>query len=87
MVAPSCDRAGTAAVAERIRKSISAPPIETDDGPVTFTVSCGIAVSEATEPLDAKQLLQSADLALYHAKELGRNRTEFATQAPLANSG
>jgi diguanylate cyclase (GGDEF)-like protein len=87
VVAPSCDRAGTAAVAERIRKSISAPPIETDDGPVTITVSCGIAVSEATEPLDAKQLLQSADLALYHAKELGRNRTEFATEAPLADSG
>jgi diguanylate cyclase (GGDEF)-like protein len=87
VVAPSCDRAGTAAAAERIRKSISAPPIETDDGPVTVTVSCGIAVSEAADPLDPKQLLQSADLALYHAKELGRNRTEFATETQLADSG
>jgi two-component system, cell cycle response regulator len=85
VVAPSCDRAGIAAIAERIHQSVSASPVDTDDGPVSITVSCGIAVSRATYPLDPKQLLQSADSALYQAKDLGRNRTEFATESQLTD--
>ncbi len=86
VVAPTCDLAGAAAIAERIRKAVGSAPIETDDGPVSVTVSCGIAVSKSANPLDPKQLLQSADSALYQAKEHGRNRTEFATEAQLADS-
>ncbi len=79
VVAPSCGRSGAIALAERILNSLRSAPIDTDGGPVRVTVSCGIAVSSAAKPLDGQGLIHLADEALYRAKELGRNRSEFAT--------
>ncbi len=45
-----------------------------------FGASIGIAHS-LTRDVDPKQLLQNADIALYKAKNLGRNRFEFYAQA------
>ncbi|MFN3363093.1 MAG: EAL domain-containing protein [Allorhizobium sp.] len=45
-----------------------------------FGASIGIAHT-LTRDIDAKQLLQNADIALYKAKNLGRNRFEFYKQA------
>jgi two-component system cell cycle response regulator len=86
VVAPSCDRPGSVRLAERIREFLPAAPIETETGLMTVTASCGIAVSLAAKPLDPKQLLLLADEALYRAKELGRNRSEFASEPELATS-
>jgi two-component system, cell cycle response regulator len=86
IVAASCDRAGAGAIAERARNAIGSIPIETEEGCIPITVSCGIAVSDSSNPLDPKQVLRAADLALYQAKEHGRNRTEFAAEAQLADS-
>jgi diguanylate cyclase (GGDEF)-like protein len=46
--------------------------------PLSVTVSIGVANSTAGQP-HADLVLQSADKALYHAKENGRNRLETAT--------
>ncbi len=73
IVVPAGDANSTAAVAERIRESISANSLVTEAGPISITASLGIAVSTH---LEAKEVLRSADEALYYAKARGRNRVE-----------
>jgi diguanylate cyclase (GGDEF)-like protein len=86
VVAPSCDPSGAVVLTERILKALRSAPVETDRGPVSVTASCGIAVSNTTKPLDPQQLLHLADEALYRAKERGRDRSEFATEARMTSS-
>ena len=73
IVVPAGHANSTAAVAERIREAISAKPVMTDAGPISITASLGMAVSIDRE---AKEVLRSADEALYCAKARGRNRVE-----------
>jgi len=56
-----------------------AQPIETETGPIEVTLSAGIAFQETDAQLDnaegaARKLMHRADLAMYQAKKLGRNR-------------
>ena len=81
VVIASADGVGALALAERIRREVASVPITTDEGPVSITVSCGVAVSEAGKPLNSQELLRAADDALYGAKQQGRNRVVLA--APL----
>lgn len=70
-------------VAERLRSQIVSAPVTLADGQcVAYTLSIGIAVLTAEhEGLD--HLLQQADLALYAAKERGRNRVvSYAADRP-----
>jgi two-component system cell cycle response regulator len=73
-------------LAERIRQSIAAAPIETSTGErLTITASFGVAaaVAESGEgnPQDyVNQLLECSDEALRHAKERGRNRVVAASE-------
>ncbi|UWZ33714.1 EAL domain-containing protein [Dactylosporangium roseum] len=68
-------RAGSPAdverVAERLLASFTAP-FELDHGTVTTTASIGAATT--AEAADAQELLRHADLAVYVAKEAGRDR-------------
>lgn len=73
IVVPTGDGNSTAAVAERVRQAISEKPVMTESGPISVTASLGIAVSIDR---DAKEVLRSADEALYCAKARGRNRVE-----------
>src|SRR5215470_2681956 len=66
------------ALAERIRSAFGEAATEVDGRPVQATVSIGVVVNE-DQPLDVPELLGQADLALYYAKERGRNRVEVAT--------
>lgn len=75
---PACDPAGARSVAERIRDSICAEPIQTSAGAVAVTVSAGVASADARSGHDTSSLISTADQALYLAKENGRNRVEFA---------
>jgi diguanylate cyclase (GGDEF)-like protein len=60
-------------VAERIRAAVAGDPIDTDAGPITVTISVGVA-HRAHDDTNAGTLLGRADIALYQAKEQGRNR-------------
>lgn len=73
IVVPTGDGNSTAAVAERVREAISEKPVMTESGPISVTASLGIAVSIDR---DVKEVLRSADEALYCAKARGRNRVE-----------
>src|ERR1700736_4080307 len=80
IVAPASDGAGASGLAERIRKAIESKPISTDSGEVRVTASLGVAVSGHDKPFELHALLHLADEALYRAKDLGRNRSELATE-------
>jgi two-component system, cell cycle response regulator len=86
VVARSCERSGAIALAERILNSLRSAPIETDQGPLSVTASCGIATSSAAKPLSPQELIHLADEALYRAKNLGRDRSEPAPEIQLATS-
>jgi diguanylate cyclase (GGDEF)-like protein len=60
-------------IAERLRQSVAQAPVRIDPGPVSVTISVGIAIlTEDSTNLAA--LLNNADVALYTAKKAGKNR-------------
>ena len=63
---------GTRKIAERFRHAVRRQRLATEDGPISFTISIGISPVTATVSLE--HALQRADLALYDAKNAGRNR-------------
>lgn len=66
------DRGAAREVLERIRLHIAAAAVQTEGGPTAVTVSMGM--TECTRDDDIVSALRRADLALYEAKNTGRNR-------------
>jgi diguanylate cyclase (GGDEF)-like protein len=64
---------GAMVLAERIRLRVAEDPIETDAGPVSVTISIGVAGMDNLTH-DPGDLFKRADIALYEAKQAGRNR-------------
>ena len=69
---PETDRERGKTAAERIRAAIGDKPIETAAGPLTVTVSAGIA-EVAPDMNELVDLIDCADQALYEAKNAGRD--------------
>jgi diguanylate cyclase (GGDEF)-like protein len=61
--------------AERIRGVIAKSPIDYEQRPIPVTCSIGCTLSTPGDDLDA--MVKRADVALYRAKALGRNRVEM----------
>jgi diguanylate cyclase (GGDEF)-like protein len=76
LVAPDTDAAAATALAERLRAAIEGMQPEIDGGRLRVTTSIGVAVGRTDESSQA--LLRRADLALYAAKDGGRNRVVLA---------
>jgi two-component system cell cycle response regulator len=74
VVLPETDTEGAQAIAERIRRAVEAAQHPTEHGALRVTVSIGIS----TVGKSPEDLLESADKALYRAKQSGRNRVESA---------
>jgi diguanylate cyclase (GGDEF)-like protein len=75
---PETDLAGAAELAERLRAGIAVTRVTAVDGDdVTLSVSIGCAdVGPTDESIDC--VLARADVALYRAKNTGRNRVEVS---------
>jgi diguanylate cyclase (GGDEF)-like protein len=61
-------------VSERLRRTIETRSIEWRDHVLRVTISAGVATWPVTHPSVPEELVTSADNALYHAKESGRDR-------------
>lgn len=61
-------------LAERLRKCIAATPLETSQGPISITVSIGVASLQGGTSLTPTDFIADADKNLYAAKTGGRNR-------------
>jgi len=60
-------------IAERLRETVAASPLQADGHAVRMTVSVGVAAL-AAEDGKWEDILRRADEALYHAKQHGRDR-------------
>ncbi len=83
MLLPNTNSEHASIAAEHIRQRIARLQVETPRGPVSVTLSAGVAdVLPADETID--MVIYRADMALYQAKTGGRNRTFLYTPHPLS---
>ena len=73
IILPETTEDDAAVAAEKMRKSIEGQHFAVNDTKAQVTMSFGVAgLSEAVRNMD--ELVRSADAAMYHAKQTGRNR-------------
>lgn len=72
------DRLDAKKAGDRLRKIIASRPVSTEKGPITVTVSIGVA-DKTADMDDISALLSKADEALFSAKDQGRNRVEASS--------
>ena len=79
IVLPGCDAPTAQAQAERFREALASEPVAI--GGQSIRVTCSIGVSASTGPLvcSSDTLVRDADLALYQAKDRGRNQVAQAS--------
>jgi len=71
LLQPLAERGEAIALAQRILDAL-APVFELDQEPVNISASIGIAIGNQTYQ-DPNEIVRDADIAMYHAKESGRN--------------
>lgn len=67
-------------VAERIRKNIAEQELIYENNKMSLTISIGVSVFDGYNSVNAKDLVELADRALYQSKENGRNRVTLADE-------
>ncbi len=78
---PGADTVEACRVAERLRGRVRRLTVPAEDGTVNVTISVGVALFR-THGQDLIELLAAADLALYRAKESGRDRVCLPAARP-----
>ena len=78
IITPNTNAAAAMSLAERLRRTVETHALVADTGQsqrqeIRFTVSIGVA-GTTREMTDSRQLVENADIALYRAKQDGRNR-------------
>jgi diguanylate cyclase (GGDEF)-like protein len=85
LLLPNTQRATAAAIAETVRRAICAKPVMNNNTSIPVSASIGVATFEIGVPLaSAAQLIKAADLALYNAKNSGRNCVRVFSLKPQA---
>jgi len=77
---PGIDAVQATAVAERMRAAVESMSVQIPDGPqdARVSVSAGVASRTLRSLEDRQRLLRDADIALYQAKNAGRNCVRVA---------
>jgi len=83
LVLNGCRTRMGASRAEAIRRAIHERPVETATGTLAVSMSLGVAGTEDWQEANPEQLIKEPDIALYCAKELGRNRSVLAKPSGL----
>jgi len=73
VVLPGASHVVAESVAERMRRAIMLPPELGGDGSSSLTTSAGTVSTNLFPAASAEELIHQADLALYAAKDGGRN--------------
>lgn len=69
------DEEGAKVVAEKLRKLVQDFKLKFLKDDLRVTISIGICCSTKYDYIDSNELIRKADVALYHSKEKGRNRS------------
>jgi two-component system cell cycle response regulator len=77
LLLPQTDAEGAGRVAEKVRAELAAQPVLTDAGPLTISLSAGVA-AHPENGVSVEALVAAADGALYAAKAAGKNRIVHA---------
>ena len=87
LLLPNTDCAGALVVAEQLREAVARERIPHEDSPTAphVTISLGAASVVPDDGVLVQELPKAADLALYEAKRLGRDRV-VAADAPMQES-
>ncbi|MDN3554960.1 sensor domain-containing diguanylate cyclase [Halomonas maura] len=73
LLLPECTAKGALAFLERIRNDISEIEVKTND--ISFNITCSVGVAYLDASIEDKNaLLNNADMAMYKAKQGGRNK-------------
>ena len=75
-ILPETDEVRALLVAERIRRNVAGHAFPGLDQPLRITVSIGVATMDQDNLVEDMELLKRADMAMFHAKNQGRNRVE-----------
>ena len=81
-VLSDCTLAAAREVCERIRGYVADQPVQTPAGPISVTVSIGLAPCDS-EFASVEHVIAAADAAMYRAKKNGRNRVEVKNTRAL----
>jgi len=79
IVLPGSSHKTAMAVAERMRAAIAGQPEVIGNTTLNLTISAGIASTDVFPTATTEELISRADVALYAAKDAGRNRVVNAT--------
>lgn len=82
LILPGCNLATTMRRADEIRRLVSGEEITTVKGSRRATISMGVTSAGCMGRKNAEVLLNEADVALYRAKENGRDRVEGHSGKP-----
>ncbi len=74
LLLPDCDESCAATLAERIRATIESHKIQTPNRTLQQTISIGVAEFSYASSKTIWEIIKLADIALYQAKENGRNQ-------------
>lgn len=77
VILPNTDKEGSLNIAERVRQNIESLKIPHEGEEIRITCSVGVSSIPENNPVDVKEFLKQADLALYEAKDNGRNQVVY----------
>jgi diguanylate cyclase (GGDEF)-like protein len=86
LILPNTDHNGVAQVAEKVRRAVEKLAIvhAYSSAGALVTVSAGTATAMAGAEGGTECLVRAADIALYKAKQMGRNQVQSAPAAPVS---
>ena len=84
IVLPGCDALTAQAQAERFREALACEPIRISGQSIRVTCSIGVFGSTGLSASSTDALIRDADLALYQAKDRGRNQVAQASACEAA---
>jgi diguanylate cyclase (GGDEF)-like protein len=74
---PRTDLQNGISIAERLRKALAQTEFDFEGIAISITISIGVVNLDAGESATLPELIDRADQALYHAKQIGRNQVNY----------